>query len=57
MVPNDISIEGTHVFVEKLSHESNLFVEKVNLLKNYRHFDTTEKGNAVGFSVAVVWSH
>ena len=58
-LPHDISIEGTHVSAEMLAHESNLFVEKMNLLKNYRHYDSTEKRNGAiftcfGFSVAVV---
>ena len=56
-LPHDISTEGTHVSVEKLSHENNLFVEKESLFENYRHYDTTEKGDGTGFSVAVVWSH
>ena len=60
-LPHDISIEDTHVSAEMLAHESNLFVEKDNLLENYKHYDSTEKDNGAiftcaGFSVAVVWS-
>ena len=60
-LPNDISIEGTHVSAKMLAHESNVFVGKENLFENYRHYDSTEKGNGAiftcaDFSVAVLWS-
>ena len=44
-LPHDISIEGTHVSAKMLVHESNVFVGKENLFENYRHYDSTEKGN------------
>ena len=59
-LPHDTSIEGTQVSAKILAHESNLFVEKENLLENYRRYDSTGKGNGAiftcaGFSVAVLW--
>ena len=40
----------TEVSAKMLAHESNLFVEKENLLKNYKHYDSTEKGNGAIFT-------
>ena len=55
-LPHDISIEDTHVSAEMLAHESNLFVEKDNLFKNYRHYDLLKKAMEPYLHVLVsVW--
>ena len=60
-LPPNIYMESIYISTNSLSHESHLFLEKNNLLENYRHYSPSEKGNGAiftcaGFSVAVLWT-
>ena len=58
--PFTFSSEGHDISCQRLSHESHLFVDIDNLFKNYRCYNSDQKGNGTiftcgGFSFATIW--
>ena len=49
-LPFDIISEGMNFPTKTLSHKSNLFLNKENLLENYRNYSVSKKGDCTIFT-------